>query len=177
MLAPVAVAADPYGALPPQGARTKMFEFRLGAYVHDPVSPESGSVDINGEFLIDPFVRHRGAAWGAIAPRIHFGGTAATRRGTSQGYAGLTWTFDITPKIFIEAGFGGAYHNGKTGLAPVPGFNAMGCGWGFHEQGSIGYRITDSWSVMATVEHTSNSGICTHNRGLTNVGLRIGYSF
>ena len=84
---------------------------------------------------------------------------------------------DITPKIFVEAGFGGAYHNGKTGFVPPPGFNAMGCGWGFHEQANLGYRFNEAWSVMLTVEHTSNSGICTQNRGLTNVGLRLGYSF
>jgi hypothetical protein len=30
---------------------------------------------------------------------------------------------------------------------------------------------------MATVEHMSNAGFCDQNRGLTNVGGRIGYAF
>ena len=30
---------------------------------------------------------------------------------------------------------------------------------------------------MATVEHLSNAGLCANNRGLTNVGLRVGYTF
>ena len=30
---------------------------------------------------------------------------------------------------------------------------------------------------MATIEHLSNAGACGQNRGLTNVGARLGYSF
>ncbi|HKH96014.1 MAG TPA: acyloxyacyl hydrolase, partial [Beijerinckiaceae bacterium] len=30
---------------------------------------------------------------------------------------------------------------------------------------------------MATVEHLSNAGTCAQNRGLTNVGVRLGYTF
>jgi hypothetical protein len=30
---------------------------------------------------------------------------------------------------------------------------------------------------MATVEHMSNAGLCSQNRGLTNVGVRLGYTF
>jgi lipid A 3-O-deacylase len=38
-------------------------------------------------------------------------------------------------------------------------------------------RLGANWSVMATVEHLSNQGTCSDNRGLTNVGARLGYSF
>jgi hypothetical protein len=31
--------------------------------------------------------------------------------------------------------------------------------------------------VMATIEHLSNGDACSENRGLTNVGARVGYSF
>ncbi len=30
---------------------------------------------------------------------------------------------------------------------------------------------------MATVEHMSNAGLCANNRGLTNYGGKIGYTF
>jgi hypothetical protein len=30
---------------------------------------------------------------------------------------------------------------------------------------------------MGTVEHASNAGLCTFNRGLTNFGARLGYTF
>lgn len=172
-----ALAADPYGTLSAPAAAPRIFEFRLGAFVHDPVSPEKGSADANGEFLVDVFRRDRGTFWGALTPRVHVGVTGNFAGKTSQVYGGFTWTFDLTQRVFIEAGLGGAAHNGKTALLPPVGFNAMGCGWAFHEQGTLGYRLTEAWSVMLTVEHTSNGGACRQNRGLTNVGMRVGYAF
>ena len=173
-----AKAADPYGSLNAPVASPSRFEVRLGAFVHDPVSPERGGADINGEILFDPFAaRDRSTIWGALAPRLHLGGTASLAGKTSQVYTGFTWTWDIAPKIFVEAGLGLAAHNGKTAIPAPVGFNAMGCGWGFHEQAALGYRITDAVSVMLSVEHTSNSGVCKSNRGLTNVGVRLGYRF
>ena len=59
----------------------------------------------------------------------------------------------------------------------TPGRNAMGCNWSFRESGSLGYRLTPAWSVMGTVEHMSNAGFCDENRGLTNAGVRVGYTF
>jgi lipid A 3-O-deacylase len=171
-------AADPYGTLQSPAARYRPFELRLGVYAHDPVSPEKGTADLNGEVLFDAFgPRDRSRFGGVLVPRLHAGATINMGGRTSQGYAGLTWTWDVTPRVFLEAGFGGAFHNGNTQLIAPAARNAMGCNWGFHEQGTLGYRISDSWSVMLTVEHTSNSGICKQNRGLTNVGMRVGYSF
>ena len=71
-------------------------------------------------------------------------------------------------------------HNGNTqsNLALVPSDrNALGCSPLFRESASVGYRFTPSWSIMATIEHLSNAGICAQNRGLTNVGVRLGYTF
>ena len=106
----------PMGILPAPAAKQRLFEIRLGAYAHDPISPERGSVDINGEFLIDPFLRDRSTLWGALVPRLHVGTTGNFTNKTSQAYAGFTWTYDITPQIFIEGGLGGAVHNGKVSL-------------------------------------------------------------
>ncbi len=55
---------------------------------------------------------------------------------------------------------------------PPPGLQCHGLRWAFTSS-TVGYRLTDAWSVMLTVEHTSNSGICKQNRGLTNVGMRL----
>ena len=38
-------------------------------------------------------------------------------------------------------------------------------------------RDRESWSLMATIEHYSNAGLCEHNRGMTNFGVRLGYRF
>jgi hypothetical protein len=152
-------------------------ELRLGIYAHDPVSPEAGGADLNGEILFAPFRRGAEAPFGALTPRVHVGLTAASGRRTSLAYAGLSWTFDVTPRLFVEAAFGGAVHDGRAGAVVNPGRNAMGCRAAFRESASAGYRLSPRWSVMASVEHVSNAGLCRENRGLTNVGLRAAYTF
>lgn len=153
------------------------YELRLGLFAHDPWSPEKGSVDINAEALTPRLLTMDNPSWRWIVPRAHIGATVNTAGRTSSLYAGLTWTVDIGEKVFVEASFGGAVHNGKTGNVIYPDHNALGCSPLFRESASIGYRFTPAWSVMATVEHLSNGGLCTQNRGLTNAGVRVGYSF
>ncbi|GGE50920.1 hypothetical protein GCM10007276_29930 [Agaricicola taiwanensis] len=166
-----------YGEAP--AATWRLFEeARLGVFAHDPDSPEEGSVDINGEILssrlplINPLSR-----WAWLSPRLHLGGTVNTAGDTSHAYAGLTWTADITQRIFIEGSFGGAIHDGETGDIVPNDRSDLGCSPLFREAGSIGYRVTTNWSVMASIEHLSNAGICDSNRGLTNYGVRVGYRF
>ena len=113
-----------------------------------------------------------------FVPRPHVGGALNFDTKTSYAYAGLTWAVDLTPRVFIEGSLSGAIHNGSTEghLAP-PGRQALGCSPLFREAGSIGVRLSDKWSMMATVERLSNGGTCGDNKGLTNVGARLGYSF
>jgi lipid A 3-O-deacylase len=152
-------------------------EVRLGTFVHDAMSPESGGVDVNGEILFNKPFSMPGSFWDVLLPRPSIGATISFVGKTSQAYAGLTWTYDITKSIFVEASFGGSVNNGNASVFEIAGHNAMGCNWSFRESGSVGYRITDNWSIMGTVEHMSNAGLCNQNRGLTNYGARIGYSF
>lgn len=176
---PVLAADAARTALPPASVPQQGFvsEFRLGASVHDPSGPESGSGNLNGEILFAKPFRAADSLWDLFVPRPHFGGSANFAGKTSYAYAGLTWTFDITPSLFAEASFGGAVHNGDTRPVAVIDRAALGCSPLFRESGSLGYRIDSRWSVMATVEHLSNAGLCSQNRGLTNVGLRVGYTF
>jgi lipid A 3-O-deacylase len=152
------------------------YEIRGGLFVHDPVSPEKGSVDINAEFL-SPRLPIQGGAWQVLVPRLHLGGTMNTAGKTSHGYTGLTWDYDLSKSLFVEASLGGDLNNGKTGNTLVSGRNAMGCAAAFRESASLGYRLSQSVSLMGTIEHVSNAGFCERNRGLTNMGLRLGYSF
>lgn len=181
---PCGVFAADLGAPPPPApapvlatAPSFISEIRAGVFAHDPGSPEAGGADINGEILFakpwvaaDPF-------WNAFIPRIHVGGTVSTTGMTSFAYAGLTWTVDVWRGLFVEASFGGAVNNGATGTYVPDDRSAVGCNTSFRESGSIGYRFTPNWSVMATVEHMSNAGLCDENRGVTNFGIRLGYSF
>jgi len=152
-------------------------EVRLGGFAHDPGSPERGSADLNGEVLFAKPATSANPILNALIPRPHVGATVDFAGKTSQAYAGATWTYDITNRIFAEATFGGSVNNGKTGNVVPPGFNKLGCNASFRESASLGYRFTEHWSVMGTVEHSSNAGLCAQNRGLTNVGRRIGYTF
>jgi lipid A 3-O-deacylase len=169
--------APPPVAERPPSAVYPVSEVRLGAFAHDPESPEGGSADLNGEVLfVKPFTS-TDPLWNALIPRPHVGGTANFAGKTSQAYAGLTWDYDVTQKVFVEGTFGGSVNDGHAGMIVPPGFNAMGCNESFRESGSLGYRFTENWSLMGTVEHMSNAGLCDRNRGLTNFGARVGYTF
>jgi lipid A 3-O-deacylase len=153
------------------------YEARSGLYLHDPESPERGSADINAEFLAPKLPFAVDPRWSFLVPRPHLGGTLNTKGRTSHAYAGFTWTYDVTERVFVEGGVGLDANNGKTGDIRVPHYNAMGCAFGLHEMASLGYRMNLQWSLLATVEHVSNAGLCNQNRGLTNVGLRLGFLF
>ena len=162
-----ALAGD---ALPPPG-----FELRAGLFAHDPTSPEPRGVDISAELLLPRLPGPAGfEAW---MPRPHAGGMAATAGGTSYGYAGLTWSVDLTRSLFVEAALGGAVSNAPTGPYGSPNRSALGCRGAFREAASLGVRITPQLSVLGTLEHLSNAGLCSSNRGLSTVGVRVGYSF
>lgn len=129
-----------------------------------------GSVVINGEAL---FGRFRPKYSDPIRqfflnPRPHIGFSFNPHtNGMSSGYAGLTWDANLTEKLFFETSFGGMVHDGAT--------ESYGCSVLFRESVSLGYNITEHTRIMATVDHSSNSGLCDPNKGLTNAGVRIGY--
>jgi len=171
-LSPTPVVATP--VLPASGF-SFISELRLGASAQDPSGPESGSANITGEILSARLFQSADPVANLFIPRVHLGGSANFAGDTSFGYAGFTWTYDITPNIFVEGSLGGAIHNGET--EKVLDRDALGCTALFRESASLGFRLAAGWSLMATVEHLSNAGLCSNNRGLTNVGLRVGYTF
>ena len=161
----------------PTPSPESFWEARLGGTAHDPGSPERGSADINGELL---FGKTFSVDRNPLLPRIHLGGSASLGGKTSYGYAGLTWTFGVTDRLFVEGSFGGAVHNGQTGVIVDPGHNKLGCSPLFRESAALGFRLTQNWNVLATIDHMSNAGLCGHdhgNRGLTNFGGKLGYRF
>jgi lipid A 3-O-deacylase len=184
LASPCALAADlgypsSFGTPAAPIAQSPYFlsEVRLGTFAHDPMSPESGSADLAGEILFAKPFTIPGSPWDFLLPRPSIGATINFAGKTSQAFAGLTWTYDITKSIFVEGEFGGSVNNGKTNAIVPVGHNAMGCNASFRESASVGYRFNANWSIMGTIEHMSNAGLCGQNRGLTNYGARIGYSF
>lgn len=116
--------------------------------------------------------------WGELRP--HLGATINFNGLESMVYGGVTGTLPLidTP-IFLEASFGGAVHDGSTGqwgLATHPARD-LGCSLLFRESISVGFMVSESASIMATIEHASNANMCQTNRGLTNMGVRAGWRF
>jgi hypothetical protein len=171
-----ASAAGAPGPQPP--GRSFVSELRIGGFAHDPWGPEAGSPNLSGEILLHKPFTPADLFTSYFVPRPHVGGSLNLGPKTSFAYTGLTWTFDLAPRLFLEGSLGGAIHTGDTGDQLVtPGRAALGCSPLFRESGSVGVRLSANWSLMATLEHLSNNGLCSQNRGLTNIGARIGYSF
>jgi len=112
--APLAYAA------PPAVGAGFLSELRGGLLAHNPAGRESGSVDANFEILlVKPFVP-ADPVMAFFVPRLHVGTTISTAGDTSSVYAGFTWSYDFTNRLFGELSFGAGFNNGKTGTA-VPG--------------------------------------------------------
>ncbi|MBF9235090.1 acyloxyacyl hydrolase [Microvirga alba] len=155
-------------------------EFRFGFSAQDPWGAEGrdGSANLTGEILFAKPFTPSDLFTSYFVPRPHIGGSLNFDGRTSFAYAGLSWTIDVTPSLFVEGSIGGAIHNGnRNPVYTPPDLQALGCSPLFRESGSVGVRLAANWSVVATVEHLSNAGACAENRGLTNIGARVGYSF
>jgi lipid A 3-O-deacylase len=174
--AAVAVSAFSAFVVPAQASDSIVDEARIGLYDHNSdlaaTRHETNNPDINVELL---FKSPSWLQWMA-KPRINIGANINTGNGTSIAYSGLVWDYDFTDSLFIEGGFGGAIHNGETSKQTASKLN-LGCRVMFHENVSLGYRVTPNSSVMLTVDHMSNASLCSPNPGLTDVGVRYGYTF
>jgi lipid A 3-O-deacylase len=43
---------------------------------------------------------------------------------------------------------------------------------------AVGYRVTDDWQILATVDHSSHASLCDGpNDGLSHAGLAVGDKF
>jgi hypothetical protein len=160
--------------------RGLLSEFRFGFSAHDPWGAESrgNSANLTGEILFAKPFTASDLFTSYFIPRPHVGGSLNFDGQTSYAYAGLSWTVDITPSLFVEGSIGGAFHDGDTKTSAMSrNLESLGCSPLFRESGSVGVRLSANWSVMATLEHLTNAGACSENRGLTNVGARVGYSF
>lgn len=132
--------------------------------------------DINVELLFDTPGLTEWVTLGELRP--HIGATLSLGGLENMVYAGVSWTVPLFGSpVFVEAAFGGAVHTGKNlGPTPMPARN-LGCTLLFHEAASIGVQLTETASIMATIEHASNANLCLDNRGLTNMGIRLGWKF
>jgi hypothetical protein len=157
------------------------YEFRLGGLYHGAgfTGPwtEAGGIDLNAEFLAPRLPLWQDKPWSEFMPRPQLGGTVNFSGKTSYAYAGLAWTWNITPNWFLETFAGGAIHDGKLDVPDSSHRLSLGCRTLFRIGDSIGYRWAENWSVMLTWEHLSNANLCSRNNGLNEIGIKAGFAF
>src|SRR5215203_4437926 len=111
----------------PSSQPSLLSEFRFGLSAQDPWGREGrdGSANLTGEILFDKPFTASDLFTSYFIPRPHIGGSLNFNDRTSFAYAGLSWTVDVTPNIFVEGSFGGAIHNGKESSHPLSDRQAL----------------------------------------------------
>lgn len=145
--------ADPvYYAAEPVSTYHFFDEVRIGAtgFLDDRhrLTDEEEGVFLNGEVLfgnpMTPF-DNRFVDF-LLRPRPHIGGTVTTSGGTNQIYAGLTWDYNLTNRIFLEGTFGGTIHDGNTDhVETAPASAARRCFGKAPASASTSRSICASW--------------------------------
>ncbi|CAH1668454.1 Acyloxyacyl hydrolase [Hyphomicrobiales bacterium] len=157
------------------------WETRIGAGVANPGGREGGLLNMGAEVLSPRLIPLQDRIAASFIPRFNLG-SSLNFNGTRYAYAGATWTFDVTREVFVEASFGAALNDGKTGLVVPENRLNLGCNTGTREAAALGVRLSDRWSLVTTLEHFSTAG-CGDNRagssprGPANFGARLGYTF
>lgn len=154
------------------------WEARLGVAAANPGGRESGLLNFNGEVVTPRVLTLNDRIASAFVPRFHIG-SSLNFNGTRYAYAGATWTVDITKTIFVEGSLGAAINDGKAGpVIPENRLN-LGCNGGTREAAALGVKLSDRWSLIASLEHFSTTGCSDKNnpRGPANFGARLGYTF
>ncbi|MGE7468406.1 acyloxyacyl hydrolase [Bosea sp. NPDC003192] len=171
------------GYAPATEAPAPAWEARFGLGAANPGGRESGLVNFGGEILTPRIATLNDRFANAFVPRFHLG-SSLNVNGTQYAYAGATWTFDVSQSVFLEASLGAAVNNGKTGAVIPENRLNVGCNTGARSAAALGFRLSDRWSLIATLEHFSTTG-CSDNplanagnpRGPSNFGARLGYTF
>ncbi len=158
------------------------WEARLGTGIANPGGGrESGLPVISGEVLSPRIVPLGDRIAAAFIPRFNLG-SSLHLNGTRYAYAGATWTFDLSHDVFVEASLGAALHDGKTGAIIPENRLSLGCNAGTREAAALGFRLSDRWNLVTTLEHFSTAS-CSGQpgtaspRGPANIGARLGYTF
>ena len=163
----------------PANAQEPIFdEARFGVLASVDNGHHEDGVFATGMIFFDPWGHD--AAQGIdklLRPRIHLGGSLSTAGEISQVYAGFSWTADLTDRLFLEVGVGGAVHDGDLDYDDGSG-PALGCRLLFHEYAAAGFKLTDNWRLTAQIEHSSHAELCDGpNDGLSRAGVMVGYKF
>jgi lipid A 3-O-deacylase len=173
----------------PASAQSIFSELRLGVLAHDvPIIADQREhgVDLNAELRFVSPVPDNWLAnvapplrW-VLDPRPNIGIEANTGGYTSQAYFGLTWTAVLFQGVLmprdhvdLDIGFGPAFNNGHTVSRTHA---ALGSNVLFHPSLELVYWFTPRTNVSVYFDHSSNAGLASHNTGLGNLGVRLGFA-
>lgn len=151
-------------------------ELKFGVLAHDVRIVAADTIedgaDINGEVLfVSPAFLEP-----VFSPRPHLGVQVNTRGDTSQVYAGVTWTFDLTDDLWLGLSGGGTLHNGETRDRDQDR-KAFGSRALFRLAAELGVNVTENLSLSVYFDHESNAFLAPLNPGIDNVGMRAGWRF
>jgi hypothetical protein len=154
------------------------WETRIGVAAANPGGREGGLLNFSGEVLTPRAFTLSDRIAAAFVPRFHLG-SSINFNGTRYAYAGATWTVDLSRTVFVEASLGAALNDGKTGSVVPENRLSVGCNGGSREAAGLGVRLSDRWSLVATLEHFSATGCSDRDkpRGPANFGAKLGYTF
>ena len=109
-----APAPVPAAATTQSEAPSLLSEFRFGFSAQNPWGPDNGSGAVSGEVLFAKPFEPADLFASYFIPRPHVGGCLDFGGQPSFAYAGLTWSFDVAPRVFVEAALSGAVQNDRT---------------------------------------------------------------
>ena len=136
-----------------------------------------GGLYVTGQVLFDspvPAVRQAvpgyPAAAAAASRREHLDGIG----GSSQFYAGVTWTVPLPLDRLSRSVVRRHVHDAALENEPI----AVGCRVLFRESIGLGLELGPHWRVIGGIDHSSHAKLCGNdNDGLTHIGGSIGYRF
>lgn len=172
------VAAD--GAQPDSsrwGRNAAYWEIRLGggAYDFGPATSNdfSGAV-INAEILTpSPEILA-----GIGAPRPYLGtDIALSDDAIHVVYFGLNWELYLTRQLYLGLAGGGAWNSSPSTTNGSGATKDLGSSFLFHLQASLGYDISQRWTMQVFYNHFSNANVSGFNAGLESIGARLGMRF
>jgi lipid A 3-O-deacylase len=170
-------------AIAPAGAQSSVVdEVKVGVLAHDIGflgDSVEGGADLMGEILF----KSPDLLSVIGSPRPAVGLSVNTAGDTSYAYADLSWTARLwhpadNPETgpYVIGAAGGAVHDGRLDTSG-DGEKALGSRALFHLAVGLGYQLTRVVSVETYFDHLSNADLSSHNAGLNNVGLRMGFRF
>ncbi len=151
-------------------------EIRIGAGLYDTGPATRHTQDggsYNAEFLLPSPEMFSGIG----SPRPYVGvDFANVDNAISVGYAGLTWDYSLTDRLYMSGSLGGAVNNAKD-LRHSAYTRNLGSNFGFHVGLAAGFDVTETLTAQVYMNHFSNAGLAKPNGGHESTGVRLGYRF